>query len=931
MPLDPGRVQALFLAALEQVTSAGRTEVLDRECAADEALRRRVEDLLRAHDDQATVHARPTLDLTKHPKAQPARDDARTELLTTEKPEADFAVEQPSTSSGRPVAGATMDEVTAYLAKPSESTNSRIGPYKLLQLIGEGGMGAVYLAEQEKPVRRRVALKIIKPGTDSVEFIARFEAERQALALMDHQSIARVLDAGTTAGGRPYFVMELVLGVPITQYCDDAQLTLRERLELFIPVCQAIQHAHQKGIIHRDIKPSNILVTLYDGRPVPKVIDFGVAKATDQRLTEQTMFTQYGAIVGTLEYMSPEQAELSALGVDTRSDIYSLGVVLYELMTGTTPLERGQVDRSGYVDIMKRIKDEVTPRPSTRIKDTNDAIVSISARRRTEASKLSKLICGELDWIVMKALDKDRSRRYETANGFARDLRRFLDGDAVEACPPSTSYRLRKFAGRNRSALVATSAFAGLLVVGIVLSVWQAIRATRAEALARAESEKSSRAAAESRAVLDFFEKQVLAGARPEGQDGGLGTDVSVRKAVDTAEARIASAFSDQPSVEASVRYALGSTYRRLGEQTLAIPQLERAGPLRTTVLGPNHPETLSVQNELALAYWGNGQLDRVIPLVEQTLATQRARLGPDHFDTIQSRTDLAVAYLEDDRLELAIPLLEQNLAAAKAKFGPDDIETLNIQNHLGVAYREAGRSTEAIPLLERTLDADRESSKIGPGHPYTLGAQFNLALSYQADGQLQRAIPLLEQTLASRGAKLGLDHPSTLITQNSLAVAYDRAGNDARAEPMFREVLVLRRRRRRPGHPHVAATLVDLGRFLVRRKRYVEAEPLLREGLTIWEGNRPDGWQRFDAQSVYGGSLLGQRRYADAEPVILSGCEGLKARELRIPAPSRARLIEAIERVVSLYTALERPETADIWRAKLPSRVDGENAAPAR
>ena len=300
-------------------------------------------------------------------------------------------------------------------------------------------MGTVYMAEQTQPVQRKVALKVIKPGMDSRQVIARFEAERQALAMMDHVNIARVLDAGTTESGRPYFVMELVHGVPITKYCDDNHLTPRERLELFVPVCQAIQHAHQKGIIHRDIKPSNVMVTLYDGKPVPKVIDFGVAKATEQKLTERTLFTQYGTMVGTLEYMSPEQAEMSALGVDTRSDIYSLGVLLYELLTGTTPLTHKRMKEAAYAEILRMIKEEEPPKPSTRLSDSGEALASISANRHMEPAKLTKLVRGELDWIVMKTLEKDRNRRYETANGFAADVQRYLADEPVQACPPSAA------------------------------------------------------------------------------------------------------------------------------------------------------------------------------------------------------------------------------------------------------------------------------------------------------------------------------------------------------------------------------------------------------------------------------------------------------------------------------------------------------------
>ena len=399
MPDEIRSIKDIFLAALNMPISDERQAYLASACGSDADLRQRVEALIKAHDDPGELLDKPAL----------------------------------------------LSDTTGSYGTAGEVPGIMIGPYKLLQQIGEGGMGTVWMAQQTEPVQRNVALKIVRPGLDSRQVIARFEAERQALALMDHPNIARVFDAGATETGRPYFVMELVKGVPITKYCDEHRLTPRQRLELFVPVCQAVQHAHQKGIIHRDLKPSNVLVAPYDGRPVVKVIDFGVAKAAGQRLTDKTLFTEFGAVVGTLEYMSPEQAELNNQDIDTRSDIYSLGVLLYELLTGTTPLDRKRLKEAAYVELLRVIREEEPPKPSTRLSGSKDSLPAISAQRHTEPAKLTKLVRGELDWIVMRALEKDRNRRYETANGFAADVLRYLSGEPVTAHPPSARYRVRKF------------------------------------------------------------------------------------------------------------------------------------------------------------------------------------------------------------------------------------------------------------------------------------------------------------------------------------------------------------------------------------------------------------------------------------------------------------------------------------------------------
>ena len=479
MSSPQNREEALFQAAV-QLTGAERTAFLNGACLGDDTLRQRLDALLAAHD-------------------------APDEL----------------SPKGAPAAVATMKLDLAD--KPDEAIGQKIGRYKLLERVGEGGCGVVYVAEQTEPVRRRVALKVIKLGMDTKQVVARFEAERQALAMMDHPNIAKVLDAGTTDVGRPFFVMELVRGIRITDYCDQANLSTNDRLDLFIKVCQAIQHAHQKGIIHRDIKPSNILVTLHDGVPVPKVIDFGIAKATEGRLTDATVYTQLHQFIGTPAYMSPEQAEMSGLDIDTRSDIYSLGVLLYELLTGKTPFDGQELMSLGIDAMRKTIREKEPARPSTRLaKLQGDELTTTAKRRSVETSKLANLLRGDLDWIVMKCLEKDRARRYETANGLAADLNRHLNDEPVVARPPSTAYKFQKAFRRNKLAFTAGGAIAAALVLGIAASLWQAVRAQQESARAKSAEQRAVAALDELRAAAPAFADQARSLAATERFDDAI-------------------------------------------------------------------------------------------------------------------------------------------------------------------------------------------------------------------------------------------------------------------------------------------------------------------------------------------------------------------------------------------------------------------------
>jgi non-specific serine/threonine protein kinase/serine/threonine-protein kinase len=793
---------------------------------------------------------------------------------------------------------------TGHFPQPTERPGTVIGAYKLLEQIGEGGMGLVFMAEQTAPVRRKVALKVLKPGMDTRQVVARFEAERQALALMDYPHIAKVFDAGTTPAGRPFFVMELVRGVPITEFCDQRRLTTRQRLELFVLVCQAVQHAHQKGIIHRDLKPSNVLVTLHDVTPVPKVIDFGIAKAAGQQLTERTLFTQFAQMVGTPLYMSPEQAEMNGLDVDTRSDVYALGVLLYELLTGTTPFESQTLKKVGLDEMRRLIREEDPPMPSQRIHTLSaEACTTVSERRGVDGRRLGKVLRGELDWVVMKALEKDRNRRYESASALAADVRRYLNDEAVAACPPSAGYRLRKIARRNRRLLVTAAVVTVALVAATVVSSWQAVvareaqyqaesdrdRAQSAEKKSKADQERAKaaerRAATEAAialAVNDFLQQDLLGQAATSPQTG-QGVDgnpnLTVREALDRAAARIGTRFQDQPLVEAAIRTTIGASYRSLYEFQLAAPHLERAVKLREAHLSPDHPDTIDSMYRLAETFGYMGRLPDSMALSQQILKRIEARHGPGHS------------------------------------------ETLKCTRRIAGTYSAFGQWDKSLPLFEDLLK--KQQTICGPAHPETLLTMQALAMNYQYVNQLAKSIDLHQKLLQLIAlTKRPEDGPPAFVL-TTFAVACQRAGNLDEADQLLRAAVThYRGQNDFQGRDCVASNLGWLGQNLLLQKRYDEAAQVLREALAFFEKELPNDFRRFFWMSALGGVLCGQKKHAEAEPLLLRGYEGMKKQEAIMHANWRSRISEAAERVARFYEITRQPEKARLWREKVLSHV---------
>ncbi len=804
----------------------------------------------------------------------------------------------------------TLDLPSEEAQGGSASPTISIPNYRILGLVGFGGMGEVYEAEQERPIRRKVAIKVVKLGMDSRSMIARFESERQALALMNHPNIAKVFDAGTTEEGRPFFALEFVQGESILSYCDRHRLGIPERLELFMSVCDGVQHAHQKGIIHRDLKPSNVLVAIQDDKPATKIIDFGVAKAIGQQLTEETLHTRMGAMVGTVEYMSPEQAEMTGLDVDTRTDVYALGVLLYELLAGDLPFGSKRLRRSGIDEIRRIIREDEPPKPSTRLSDS-------------ESPALAKQVHGDLDWITLKALEKDRTRRYQTANALAMDIRRHLTHEPVLASPPSAVYRLKKFMRRHRAGMAAALIVTLAVIVGTMGTTAGLIRALRAERNATEE-------AAAARQVSDFLVDLFRVSDPQEAQ----GETITARQILDVGAERIFRELRDQPLTHARLMDTIGTVYGNLGlleesadllESALEARQAllegdslevaeslhnlavlyelqghylegqafaQRALSIREAELGPEDPKVADSLMAQARNLVGRSEHAQATPLFERALSIRETALGPEDSAVAESRSSLAITHWRQGNFEAAERLLLEALATYERALGPNDYRISSTLNDLAIFYWSQDRLVEAEPLLERAIAI--KERVLGADHPSLANSLNNLALIYDEQGRADAAEPLVKRALAILEEKLGSEHDTTALGLANLAWIYYRQGKYEESEPLYVRALGIYERTVGPNHTSVAILLRDWARLHADLGDYARAEELLQRSAETWETvagpQHPNLAECLDSLADL---YVEQGKLVDAEP-LYERALAIRVEKLGADHPSVAETLEA-------------------------------------
>ncbi len=829
---------------------------------------------------------------------------------------------------------------TTHATVESALPSLTFGPYRLLQRIGEGGMGEVWLAEQTRPIHRRVALKIIKAGMDSAQVVARFEAERQALALMDHAAIAAVFDAGSTPTGRPYFAMEYVQGEPITAYCDRHRLGNRERLGLFIRVCEGVQHAHQKGIIHRDLKPSNVLVALQDDKPVPKIIDFGIAKATTQPLTERTLFTEIGVLVGTPEYMSPEQADLTGLDVDTRTDVYALGVLLYELLTGTVPFESKTLRQKG-IDEIRRVIREVEPaKPSTRIRQLGHASTEAARNRQSEPTRLVSQLRGDLDWITMKALDKERTRRYDTVTGFATDVRRHLRDEPVAAGPPTVGYRAGKFVRRHRAAVGACAVF-GLLLFGFTVAM-----AVQAQRIAQ-ERNRANEEAETARQVSSFL-VSLFEASKP----GVRSLDsVTARELLDAGARRIDEQLTSRPSVRATLHMTMGDVYFLLGGTNQSADEYQRAVRLRHQLFGPRHPDTLA---SLSAAAWTLRDVQERERRLRETLALQRVVNGVDPDDLSRTLIRLSWAVDRQGKYSEAEALAAEAVHSVLSTQQKPHALLVEAWDAFGAALLHAAQYGQAAAAFKSALEA--AVAVWGPLHFRTLGSRENLASIQLAQGRYAEAEASYREILRMDTVLAGASHPNNSITYGNIGAALYFQKKYREAESYYRQALDVARAAYGNSHPEVATCLANLGQALDAQGRFLEAIATLKDAVSIGRktlGNdSPElavpliflsgSLRKFgalqeaeararealaidtkhlggdhprvrEAQGALGLALAKQRRWDEAEPLLVAHATALMSK-----TDVEGDLDMTVQQLVEMFKGQGRPEKAEEWRLKL-------------
>jgi eukaryotic-like serine/threonine-protein kinase len=804
----------------------------------------------------------------------------------------------------------------------------RIGPYRVLMELGEGGCGVVYLAEQTTPVRREVALKIIKPGMDTKAVIARFEGERQALATMDHPHVAKVFDGGATPTGRPYFVMELVRGVQITEYCDQSRLTVPERLALFIQVCQAIQHAHLKGIIHRDIKPSNVLVTMHDGTAIVKVIDFGIAKATQRRLSDLTALTVLDQFIGTPAYVSPEQTNPGSADIDTRADIYSLGVLLYELLTGCTPFAASDLQQDGLDRMRRRIRDEEPPTPSKRLTALDaESLTHTADRRQSTAARLIKHIQGDLSWIVMRCLEKERSRRYQTSNEVVLDLQRYLRHEPVLARPPSLAYVVRKFARRQRVMFAAGLACMFFLLFIVAFAIVTSMQARRIAA----EKVRAEQQGARAETVSDFM-LQIFDASQPM---TSLGRVVSAREILDEAGRKIRGDLRQHPEVRAQLLEAIGRAYRRLNLHETAVPYLEDALHIRRKLPAADGTKTAVVLIELSIALRAIGDLQRADALLreglailhqhrtersdtyaklilnvgriqflagnlkearknfEESLTLYRELSGPSSPEVGGVLSQLSGVLLWQEDLPGAERAARQALEIFTATRPAAHPERVLVESRLGEILLLQKRINEAAPIFEQTLAAQRQL--YGPHSEQVARVLDSLSQIRTAQGNLAEAEQYARRALDAHEAALGAEHSGTGLYRTALAMILVKRNEFEEAEDLTRHALATFEKTLPVDHQYVASAEYVLGEALVGLRQPAQAEAVLTASMYRWERGDAPEWRAARSASALGEALYRQGRIKEAEQYLAEGYRALAAnehadREARVLAQQRVR-----------------------------------------